>query len=136
MGLCPVQKGLSRRLLVGLISYHDDMMEVTVGTRSLHGMISLFVARLPLKCVPTSLKRLPTLYGTYRDLHTSVADHDPEVENTSLLRTVRNRASEYSNLRSEVSSCKCRPIHSFTECADISCPKIVPRKMIFHVPNG
>jgi hypothetical protein len=83
--------------------YHDDMMGVTVGIRSLHGMIKLFVARLRPQCVSYSLKGLPTSYGVYRSVHTCGADHDSEVESSQLLRAVRNRASEFSNLRSEVS---------------------------------
>ena len=85
------------------ILYHDDMMGVTVGTRSLHGMIRLFVAHLRPQCVSYSLKRLPTSYGVYRSAHTGGADYDSEVESSPLLRAVRNRASEFSNLRSEVS---------------------------------
>ena len=86
-----------------VISYHDDMMKATVGTRSPHGMITLFVARLRPQCVPPPLKRLPVLYVRCRSLHTGGADYNSEVENTPLLRIVRNRASEFSNLRSEVS---------------------------------
>jgi hypothetical protein len=85
-----------------VISYHDDM-GVTVGTRSLHGMIRLFVARLRPQCVSPSLKTLPVLCCRHRGVHTGGAEYDTEVENTPLLRIVRNRASECSNLRSEVS---------------------------------
>jgi hypothetical protein len=74
-----------------------------VGTRSFHGMIRLFVARLQPKCVALSFRKTPALYGAHRNAHTSGADHDFEVENDSLLRIVRSRASEYSNIRSEVS---------------------------------
>lgn len=119
-----------------MISYHDDMMEATVGTRSLHGMIRLFVPRLRPKCVSSSPKRLPTSCGTYRDLHTNGAHHDSEVESTSLLRMVRNKASEYSNLRSEVSPYKCRSIHASSESAEISRPETVHRRRMSHVPNG
>jgi hypothetical protein len=136
VGLCPVQTDLSLGLFVGLISYHDDMTEAIVGTRSFYGMIRLLVARLRPKCVSTSPKRLPTLCGTYRDLHTSGARVDSEVESTSLLRMVRDRASEYLNLRSEVRPYKCRSIRASAECADISCLEVVPRKMMSHVPNG
>ena len=104
VGLCPVQKDLSFGSLNWSISYHDDMKDATVGIRSFHGMIRLIVARFRPKCVSTSLKSLPTLRGTHRDLYTSSADYDFNVQNTSLLRIVRNRASEYSNLRSEVST--------------------------------
>lgn len=74
-----------------------------MGTRSLNGMIRLFVARLRLQCVSPSLKGIPTPYGHHRNAHTSGADHTFEVENTPLLRAVRNRVSEFSSLRSEVS---------------------------------
>lgn len=76
------------------------------GNRSLHSMIRLFVAPLRPKRVSASLKRVPALYGAYVELHTSGADYDSEVESTSLLRSVRNRASEYSNLHSEVSNAR------------------------------
>jgi hypothetical protein len=75
-----------------------------VGIRSLHGMIRLSVAYLRPQCVSPSLKGLLTLYGHRRDVHTGDADRSFEVENTPLLRTVRNRASEFANLRSEVSN--------------------------------
>lgn len=114
----------------------NDVMEATVGIRALHGMIRLFVARLRPESVSTSLKSLPALCGTYRDLHTVVADYDSEVENTSLLRTVSNRASEYANLRSEVSPHECRPNQIPTECVDSSCREMIPRKMVLHVLNG
>ena len=86
-----------------MISYHDDMMKASVGTRSPHGMITLFVARLRPQCLSPPLKRLPALYVRYRNLHAGGVDYNSEVENTPLLRIVRNRASEFSNLRSEVS---------------------------------
>lgn len=98
-------------------------------------MIRLFVASLRPKCVSTSLKSLPALCGSYRDLHTSGTDYDSEVENTPLLRTVRNRAFEHSNLLSEVSSGKYMSTRTPTECVDVSCPEEAPRKMMFHAPN-
>lgn len=78
-------------------------MGATVGIRSLHGMIRLLVARLRPQCVSSSLGRLPALHGRYRSIHTDGVDYDSEVDGTPLLRIVRNRASEFSNLRSEVS---------------------------------
>ena len=86
-----------------VISYHDDMMKGTVGTRSPQGMITLFVARLHPQCVPSPLKRLPALHVRRRNLHAGGVDYNSEVESIPLLRIVRNRASESSNLRSEVS---------------------------------
>ena len=74
-----------------------------MGTLSLHGMIRFFVARFCPQCASPSVKGLPVLYGCYRSVHTGGADYDSEVEDTPLLRIVRNRASEFSNLRSEVS---------------------------------
>ena len=82
-----------------VISYHDGIRGVTVGTRLLHGMIRHFVAQF----VSPSLKRHPVLYGRHRNVHTGYVGYVSEVENTPLLRTVRNKASEFSNLRSEVS---------------------------------
>jgi len=66
-------------------------------------MITLFVARLRPQCVSPPLKRLPALYVRCRNLHAGGVDYDFEVENIPLLRIVRNRASEFANLRSEVS---------------------------------
>ena len=78
-------------------------MVAAVGTRLLHGMIRLFVARLHPQCASHSLKVLLMPYGRHRNVHTGGVDHDIEVENTPLLRIVRNRVSEFANLRSEVS---------------------------------
>lgn len=66
-------------------------------------MITLFVARLRPQCVPSPLKRLSALYVRRRNLYAGGVDYNSEVENIPLLRIVRNRASEFSNLRSEVS---------------------------------
>jgi hypothetical protein len=74
-----------------------------VGTRSLHGMIKLFVARLRPQCVSPSLQRLSALHRCYRNVHTDAVYCGSEVESTPLLRIVRNRASEFSSLHSEVS---------------------------------
>ena len=66
-------------------------------------MITLFVARLRPQCVFPPLRRLPAVYVRRRNLHAGGVDYNSEVESTPLLRIVRNRASEFSNLRSEVS---------------------------------
>ena len=77
-------------------------MGVTVGTLPFHGMIRFFVVRFCPQCASPSLKGPPVLYGRYRNVHTGGVDYDSEVESTPLLRIVRNRASEFSHLRSEV----------------------------------
>ena len=109
---------------------------VTVGTRSLHGMIRFFMTRLQPKCVSSSFKRTPTLYSVRRNVHTGGADYDSEVENTPLLRIVRNRASEYSNLRSEVSHCQVGQTYASAECTALSSLEMVPQKMGLYVLNG
>ena len=78
-------------------------MGAIVGTRSFHGMIKLFVARLRPQRVSPSLGRLPAVHGRCRNLHAIGLDYGSEVESTPLLRIVRNRAAEFSHLRSEVS---------------------------------
>jgi len=109
-------------------------MGVTVGTRSLHGMIRLFVARLRPQVSP-SLKGLLTLYSYRRDVHTDCVDYNLEVENTPLLRIVRNRASEFANLRSEVSN-RLHVDRASTQCVLHSCSEMLPRGMMLHVLNG
>jgi hypothetical protein len=111
------------------------MMGVTVGTRSIHGMIRLSVARLRPQCVLPSLKRPPALYGACRNAHAGAVDCESKVESTSLLRIVQNKVSEFSNLRSEVSYDQ-HVNPDLRSCIYLSCLEIILRKMILHVLSG
>lgn len=110
-------------------------MGVTVGIRSIHGMIRLSVARLRPQWVSHSLKGVPTLYGHRRNVHTGSLDYHFEVENTPLLRIVQNRASEFANLSSEVSNSE-HVDGTSAQCVFHSCPEIHPRGMVLCVLNG
>ena len=98
-------------------------------------MIRLSVARLRPQCVSHSLKGVLTLYGHRRNVHTSGLDYNLEVENTPLLRIVQNRASEFANLRSEVSNSE-QADGTSAQYLFHSCPETLPRGMVLHVLNG
>ena len=110
-------------------------MRVTVGIRSIHGMIRLSVARLRPQWVSHSLKGVPTLYGHRRNVHTGGLGYHFEVENTPLLRIVQNRASEFANLSSEVSNSE-HVDGTSAQCIFHSCLEIHPRGMALCVLNG
>ena len=98
-------------------------------------MIRLFVSRLRPQCISPPLKGPLALYDRRRHVHTAGAAYEFEVETTPLLRIVRNRVSEFANLRSEV-SCSEHFDRISIQRTPHSCPALLLPEMILRVLNG